>query len=880
MKLSLETRDGQVWRHFDNQSILLPHFLDPRGQEALVAPQRLLESWARRYAKAVEINQDDRILEIGREMLRWLDQGGALAAWLKESRRNLEITGTSTGALTDALLAAPWEILADDTGFLATDRMNLFLPLRRVGAEGTSAAPNHSDLSMLFMAAAPEGQHELDYEAEEAAILDATRNRSNGRPLVHLTVEESGELSVLADRHRDDGPFDILHLSCHGDIVKIADKARPILLLETEKGTAEMVTPDRLLAALGERVPPLMFLSACRTGQRGLAREFPSAREGRRQGFAEGSAHFHDAPRRDAGRALAPQLTEPLARQMAAGVPHVLGWDGSVYDADAAAFAEALYAGLGRGESVAYAAARARHGVMEAIARGAPGQHWHLARLYLGPGGGGVLCDPKKLARPAQLPAAPRFLDAAKQVKVAGRHEFVGRRRQLQRLRRGFAGASTGALIHGMGNLGKSSLAARLADRMSGHQLAVVFLRYDALSILAELERVATPLLGKVFKGFKAQASFKTEFVAMREAVRADEAMLGEAMNFLFDQVFADYPILLVIDDFEEALEEPAPDRPVGLPRKALRPALGALLGAFAAHRGQSRLLITSRYDFTLPDGAGGDLAAGLLRVPLVSMRQRERQKQWRAKARAESAEVAVGGATDQLVAAALEAAAGNPGLQDVLTRPILKGQAEAPQAMISAIAAWRETGREPEGASAASEFFTRMRFDKYAAALTEAERIVLAAARIFDEDVPLPINAFASAACSFGVVDPNSSIDRLCSMGLFESHFRSEKSHLLCLSPAYSPFCLLPGEEEVREAANAAFGALDEFIDDNSSHILHCEFARIAVLAMTGSKKTRKIFGGTGLYIATTKRSLLSLEKEASGSNDWNFPTRSKSNV
>ncbi|OLP52765.1 hypothetical protein BJF92_07055 [Rhizobium rhizosphaerae] len=698
-------------------------------------------------------------------MLLWLDQGGALAGWLKASRRTLEVIGTEAGAVTDALLAAPWEILADGTGFLATDRMNLFLPLRRIGPEGTPAAPNHSDLAMLFMAAAPEGQHELDYEAEETAILEATRNRSSGRPLAHLTVEESGELAVLADRHRDDGPFDILHLSCHGDILRVAGVARPVLLLETETGAAETVTPDRLLAALGERVPALLFLSACRTGQRGPAGELAAAREGRR----EGSASFDAAPRRDAGGAPAPDLTEPLARQMAAGVPHVLGWDGSVYDADASAFAEALYAGLSRGETVAYAAARARHGVMEPMASGAPRRHWHLVRLYLGPGGGGTLCEPRKPARTALPPAAPRFLDAAKQVRVAGRHEFVGRRRQLQHLRRGFAGAATGALIHGMGNLGKSSLAARLADRMSGHQLAVVFGRYDGLSILMELERVATPLLGRVFQGFAAQARFRNEFAAMREAVRADEAMLGEAMNFLLDQVFAAYPVLLVIDDFERALEEPVPDRPLVMPRPDLRPALGALLAAFAAHRGQSRLLITSRYDFVLPDGAGNDLAAGLLRVPLVGMRQGERQKQWRAKARAGAAEERLGKEDMAQVSAALEAAAGNPGLQDILTRPILKGEAEAAPAAVEAVSQWRATGEVPADGNAAVAFFTRMSFETYAAALTGTERLMLAAACLFEEEVPVPRAAVAAAGGALGVVAVEPTIDRLIALGLFD---------------------------------------------------------------------------------------------------------------
>ena len=225
-------------------------------------------------------------------MLQWLNQGSVLSNWLSDSRRELEIALTIGDENANALLAAPWEVLADENGFLAEDRMKLFLPLRRVAPEATITEPDHSDLSLLFMAAAPEGQHELDYEAEEATILEATRGLRTRQPLVHLTVEESGELGVLAEQHAAAGPFDILHLSCHGDIVETEGEMRHVLLLETEKGGVDSVEPDRLLTALGEKVPPLVFLSTCHTGQRGLASRVPGI-EGRRDGFAETAKLFN-----------------------------------------------------------------------------------------------------------------------------------------------------------------------------------------------------------------------------------------------------------------------------------------------------------------------------------------------------------------------------------------------------------------------------------------------------------------------------------------------------------------------------------------------------------------------------------------------------------
>ena len=61
------------------------------------------------------------------------------------------------------------------------------------------------------MAASPQGVSELDYEAEEAAILDAVGNTH-----LDLLVDESGEAAVLGRRLAEVGGLPVLHLSCHG----------------------------------------------------------------------------------------------------------------------------------------------------------------------------------------------------------------------------------------------------------------------------------------------------------------------------------------------------------------------------------------------------------------------------------------------------------------------------------------------------------------------------------------------------------------------------------------------------------------------------------------------------------------------------------------
>ncbi|MEM1345733.1 MAG: tetratricopeptide repeat protein, partial [Pseudomonadota bacterium] len=479
---------------------------------------------------------------------------------------------------------------------------------------------------------------------------------------------------------------------------------------------------------------------------------------------------FDAAPRREdtsAAPVQTPGLAEPLARQMALYVPHVLGWDGSVYDADAAAFAQGLYAGLARGQTVAFAAAGARQAVLDARADSAPGQHWHLARVYLGPGGGGVLCDKGKPFRPAQADAEQSFLDPDKQVKVASRAEFVGRRRELQKLRRIFGGQAPCALVFGLGNLGKSSLAARLADRMTGHKLAVVYGQYHGLAVMEKLDRVANLIADEL--EFEDGEKVRREIASMVKAVTASEDALFNALRRLLSDVFKQHPILLVIDDLEQALEVPAKGQPLVEVRSGNRAALGAVLRAFAAAPTRSRLLFTSRYDFTLPDESGVDLAAPLARVPLVPMRPRERQKQWRAKSRAEARDEKLGKVDKDLVAAALTAAAGNPGLQEVLTRPLLAGEAAAAQEASAAVMRYRATGAHPAEGNAALEFFTRVTFERYQAALSETEKLALAAAAVFEEEVPIPRAALAAAAGALGIAAPEPALDRLLALGLLD---------------------------------------------------------------------------------------------------------------
>ncbi|MEW6218891.1 MAG: CHAT domain-containing protein [Thermodesulfobacteriota bacterium] len=534
--------------------------------------------------------------------------------------------------LAHAMLDAPWELLANRDGFLADDAVQIFEVARRIDRPREAIAPRHRDLQLLFMAAAPRGASALDFEAEEAAILAATE-----RLPLHLAVEESGMARLLKERLAQDGPFEALHLSCHGDV---HPRLGHVLALEDEAGDLAPATAAEVVDLLGDlKRTPLVFLSACRT-----AEEAQAAGDGRRR-------------------------AEPLVREMVrAGAANVLGWDGSVYGSDATAFAEHFYHELAAYAPVPRAAAQARLALRQARQQDPrQGQHWHLARLYLGPQGGGALAGQGLPGRtPPSAGHEEQFLDSMRhEVPVAKRWEFVGRRRQAQDILRAFRDGAAGALIHGMGNLGKSSLAARIPSRLTSHAPVVVFRAYDGLTIF---DRLLEAVPARERAGIR-----KT----WRQALVDDAAVLADALEDLLTGPLQEHPVLLIIDDLEQILETPRQSDQPSLVRARFRPTLAAVLRAFAKTRSRSRshLLVTSRYRFTLTDGRGNDLAAGLVPIPLQPMPEGEREKQLRAAVRAEKKEAEkkkkeIVKPAEDLIRRALAAAEGNPGLQAVLVTP------------------------------------------------------------------------------------------------------------------------------------------------------------------------------------------------------------------
>ena len=583
------------------------------GSRRAIGPEdvEFLTGLAARYVRSVQAGSDAGVfVGLGRELYRWVDgDQGQLAGLLERAARPVvfEVTGPrEPSQAARAVLRAPFELLAvPDGGLLAEDELARFCVARRLGPAEGRPGLDRFRLGLAFMASSPRGQHELDFEAEEAAILAAI-----GEANLDLVVDDTGDPGQLARRLADLGGMPAVHLSCHGVNnwpVRPGEPGVPVLMMEDELGGGRPTTAADL-AGLLTAVPRLLVVSACLTATgAGDAAHLPPG-DGRKGGPGMGG-----------GGLVAHSLATAL---VAAGFPAVIGWDGSVDDRAATVFAERLYRDLSRGADLTVAVGDARRVLLES---GDPRVRadWHLARLWLGPAGGGPLvAGTRKRSLVTPTRGTKTFLDAKRQVPVAAAQMFVGRRPELQQALRALrSGDRAGVLLHGQGRLGKSSLAARIADRYPDYAVAVVFGDYGALAIL-------DAIAAAVRANPAARQLIESGLPEVRQRPEAVEAVLVDLLAGPCAQAGGGQrPLLLVLDDLEQIL---VPD-PAGPHRVAPEhaPALAAVLRAFDPGETDSRLLVTSRFTFTL-DGLQDRLEPVQLR-PLSGVAQRKLQRRQQA---------------------------------------------------------------------------------------------------------------------------------------------------------------------------------------------------------------------------------------------------------
>lgn len=452
----------------------------------------------------------------------------------------------------ESFVRLPWELLNDGRRYFVVDSTARLTAARLVGSH--SARPEYEPpnraLRILFMAASPEGvEPVLAYEAEEAMILDSTRSAG-----AEVVVEESGSLEGLnylmsAYGH---GYFDVLHLTGHSFV----ENDEPVLLLENDVGQRQLVGVDELAQAIGGAWPSLIFVSGCST-----------------------SAISNET--------VVASVCEGLVR---AGASAVIGWAMPVGDMAASMMAALLYGRLAGGSRLDDAIA---HAQSRLHAEQSP--FWHFLRLYVDSSPLTSLVTPANTPgrdRPRVLPASGEFLDPdTGRIKVAGRDHFVGRRRVIQRCLRtlalpiGSPDGFEGIVIHGMGGLGKSSVASRVLERMPSHQRVVLLARVDETRLVRALTSVDY--------GSLQVAQEASQILAARDV------NLEERLEYLFRGPLNSIPLLIVLDDFENGNLEERQGTFVLLPE--IHTIVDSLGRAIRRSNSQSRLILTTRYTFPTP---------------------------------------------------------------------------------------------------------------------------------------------------------------------------------------------------------------------------------------------------------------------------------------
>ncbi len=482
----------------------------------------------------------------------------ALAAALTEAGRLNNTLDLGIEVTDGALLNLPWEILRLPSGGPALTlypQVNLYRRLAVAGPAPAISIPG--PLRILVAVGSPEAQNArgelLDMEAELARILDAVESaRRDGKAFVRIL--ENGAVTAIHEA-LEQQRYHVLYISCHA--------APGQLILEDDQGQEDPVTAKQLWqeALPAGRGVPLVVLAGCSTGK-----------ESEEQ----------------AGAAL-PSVARELVEH---GAPVVIAMQGPVGDRYATALGGLLFKALATWEHPlplpALAAARRQlereRQQDQSLQR--PPPEWALPTLYTA-----------RQALPlydAQSPfekIQPRLeptLDRGVIVRQVG--EFVGRRREQRLALRSLRERErAGVLIHGMGGVGKSTLAAQLMHRLAreGWLLVSVSGEMDTDKVL---ETVAGRLLSFCLERREAEDSPWRQLVAL---LRDPKTEWQERLQLLSQYLLAQYPLALLLDNFEDNLD---------MERRVRQEELGRFLADWLQAPGKSRLVFTCRYPFRLPD--------------------------------------------------------------------------------------------------------------------------------------------------------------------------------------------------------------------------------------------------------------------------------------